>query len=80
MTTAKMSKTAISLPTTLMAHAKRVVKMGRASSVSGYIAKLIENDSRAREEFIEMLNEMKAEVGEPSAEDRAWARRVAGLE
>ncbi|MGH4020179.1 MAG: hypothetical protein ACRDT0_13280 [Pseudonocardiaceae bacterium] len=76
MTTVKI---AVTLPEEQVAAARHAVKEGRARSVSAYIA-----DSLARrdadEELSDMLAEIYAEAGEPTEEDRAWARRALGLD
>jgi len=56
------AKIAISLPEKTLAMAKAVVKRGRAASVSGYIATLIEEKER-EESFEEMLNRWDREDG-----------------
>jgi len=69
----------ISVPEQVIAKAQRAVEAGQAESVSGYFAGLAERepdwaDARA------VLDEMIAEVGGISEEDRRWARSVLGLD
>ena len=55
-------KIAVSLPEGVWARAKSVVKSGRAASVSGYIASLIEQEAE-RESFAEMIARWDREDG-----------------
>lgn len=73
------TKIAITLPDEQVRRARQAVAEGRAPSVSAYIAEALGRRT-ADEELAEMLDEMKAEYGEPSAEDYAWADRVLGTE
>lgn len=72
------TKIAITLPDEQVEAAKRAVAEGRAPSVSAYIAAALARKT-ADDELAEMLAEMKAEHGEPTAEDYAWAEQVLGL-
>jgi len=72
------SKVAISLPDDVLAAARRAVANGRASSLSGYIASTLV-ERQEYEDLAELLAEMAAATGSPSAEDRRWARRALGL-
>lgn len=72
------TKIAISLPDELAEQAKQAVAEGRAASVSAYIAALLEQRA-ADEKWVQMLAEMDAEYGEPTAEHYAWAERVLGI-
>lgn len=73
------TKIAITLPEEQVAAARRAVAEGRARSVSAYIADSLARRS-ADDELADMLAEMDAEHGEPTTEDRAWARQALGLE
>lgn len=69
-------KIAVSLPEGAWARAKSVVRSGRAASVSGYIATLIEQEA-AQESFAEMIARWDREDGrspEEIARGRAAAR------
>lgn len=69
-------KIAVSLPEGVWARAKAVVRTGRAASVSGYIAALIEKEA-AEESFAEMIARWDREDGrspEEIARGRAAAR------
>lgn len=69
------AKIAISLPPDQLATMQAAVRAGKAASVSAYVADAIAR--QAREESLESLvSDMVAEFGEPTAKDRAWARRV----
>lgn len=71
-------KIAITLPAEQVAAARRAVADGRAPSVSAYIAQSLARRD-ADEELSETLAEIYAEHGEPTAEERAWARKALGL-
>lgn len=63
----------ISVPEQIAAKAQRAVETGHADSVSGYFATLAEREpdwAAARE----VLDELIAEAGGLSEDDRAWAR------
>lgn len=69
------AKIAITLKPEQLLRAQNAVREGRAASVSGYIARALERQSR--EEMLEVLvRELVALHGEPSAKDRAWAKSV----
>ena len=72
-------KIAITLPEEQVAAARQAVAAGRAASVSAYIAQALARRD-ADEELSESIAEIYSEVGEPSEEDRAWARRALGIE
>lgn len=55
-------KIAVSLPERALARAKSVVKKGRAASVSGYIARLIDQEAE-EESFAEMVARWNREDG-----------------
>jgi len=73
------TKIAISLPDDVLASARQAVAGGRASSLSGYIASVLA-ERQDYEDLAELLAEMSAEAGAPSAEDRRWARQALGLD
>jgi antitoxin ParD1/3/4 len=72
-------KIAITLPEEQVAAARQAVAEGRAASVSAYISQALARRS-AEEEMAEIIAEIYAQAGEPAEEDRAWARRVLGVE
>jgi Arc/MetJ-type ribon-helix-helix transcriptional regulator len=69
------SKIAISLPKDQIARVHREVRAGRASSVSGYIARVLAEQER-RESLREVLRDLIEEHGEPAAKDIKWAERA----
>jgi Arc/MetJ-type ribon-helix-helix transcriptional regulator len=69
------AKIAISLPKEQIARVRREVRAGRASSVSGYIAKVLAEQER-RESLRELLRDLVAQHGEPAAKDIKWAERA----
>jgi Arc/MetJ-type ribon-helix-helix transcriptional regulator len=72
------TKIAVSLPDDLVAAARQAVADGRASSVSAFVARAIEEHGRY-EQLSVLLSEMAAEGGEPTDAGRAWARQALGL-
>jgi Arc/MetJ-type ribon-helix-helix transcriptional regulator len=72
-------KIAITLPQEQVAAARRAVTEGRAASVSAYISQALARRD-ADEEMAETIAEIYAESGQPTEEDRVWARRVLGIE
>jgi post-segregation antitoxin (ccd killing protein) len=68
-------KLAISIPDELAEDARRAVTIGQAASVSGYVATAMEH-YRARKTLDEWLDDVDAELGPPSPEASAWARRL----
>ncbi len=66
------SKIAVSLPTPLVARARRAVRRGRARSVSAYVAAALEEKARL-DDLAELLDELLARTGGPldAAEERA---------
>ncbi|MDA8282662.1 MAG: toxin-antitoxin system antitoxin subunit [Actinomycetota bacterium] len=73
-----MSKIAVTLPAGLVEQAQRAVAEGRASSVSAYVARALEDRAKL-DELASLLDEMLAESGGPltPTEQRA-ADRVLG--
>ena len=72
MTTAKI---AISIDRAHLDKVHEAVRVGRAKSISAYIGRAIER--QAREDSLEQIvRDLVAEHGEPSAKDKAWAKRV----
>jgi Arc/MetJ-type ribon-helix-helix transcriptional regulator len=71
-------KIAVSLPDELVAAARRAVANGRAASVSAYVANALARQVR-EDDLADLIAEMRAEHGEPTADDYAWADRVLGL-
>jgi Arc/MetJ-type ribon-helix-helix transcriptional regulator len=72
-------KIAITLPEEQVAAARQAVAEGRAASVSAFISQALARRD-ADEEMAETIAEIYAESGQPTDEDRLWARRVLGLE
>jgi len=72
-------KIAITLPEEQVATARQAVAEGRAASVSAFISQALARRD-ADEEMAETIAEIYAESGQPTEEDRLWARRVLGLE
>ena len=72
-------KIAITLPEEQVAAARQAVAEGRAASVSAFISQALARRD-ADEEMAETIAEIYAESGQPTEEDRLWARRVLGIE
>jgi antitoxin ParD1/3/4 len=71
------ARIAITIPPELLAEAKRAVRAKRAASVSAYFAEAAQGKGRS-DELKRLLSEMDEELGRPSAEAYAWARRALG--
>ncbi len=69
------SKIAISLPKDQLARVHREVRAGRAASVSGYIARALEEQEK-RESLQVLLRDLIEQYGKPSAKDVKWAERA----
>jgi Arc/MetJ-type ribon-helix-helix transcriptional regulator len=69
------SKIAISLPKDQLARVHREVRAGRADSVSGYIARVLEEHDE-RESLQALLRDLIEQHGKPAAEDIKWAERA----
>ena len=72
-------KIAITLPEEQVAAARQAVAEGRAASVSAFISQALARRD-ADEEMAETIAEIYAKSGQPTEEDRLWARRVLGIE
>lgn len=66
------TKIAVSLPDELVAAAKAEVADGRAASVSALVAEALTERVR-RASLADLVADMIAEDGEPTAQDYAWA-------
>ena len=73
------TKIAISLPDELVESARRAVAENRAPSVSSYIAAAMQERLRI-ESLAAVLADLDRELGPPSADAYAWARRMLGKE
>jgi Arc/MetJ-type ribon-helix-helix transcriptional regulator len=73
-------KIAVSIPTHLVAKARRAVKQGEAPSVSAYIARAVEQKAM-QDDLDAMLDEWLAETGGPptSAERRRAREKLAAV-
>ena len=72
-------KIAVSLPAHAAKSARRAVRQGRATSVSAYIAKAIEEKAKL-DDLAALLDEMLAESGGPlTAAERREADRALGI-
>ena len=72
------TKIAVSLPSELVDQAKRAVADGRSSSVSAYVARALEEQTKL-DDLALLLDEMLAESGGPlTAAERATADRALG--
>lgn len=72
------AKIAISLPEPLVAHARKQVRRGRATSVSAYIAKAVAAQAE-NDDLSAMLDAMLAASGGPMTRaERGWADAALG--
>jgi hypothetical protein len=71
-------KVAVSLPRTLVEAANAEVQAGRAPSLSALVSEALA-EKLDRTSLEDVLDAMDAEYGPPSAEDKAWAKRVLNL-
>jgi Arc/MetJ-type ribon-helix-helix transcriptional regulator len=71
-------KIAISLPREHVAAAERAVNEGRVASVSAYVAHALERQADA-DSLGELIALMRAEDGNPSDDDYAWADAALGI-
>jgi hypothetical protein len=69
------SKIAISLPKEQLARVHREVRAGRADSVSGYIARVLEEHEK-RESLRALLRDLIEQHGQPAPKDIEWAERA----
>ena len=69
------SKIAISLTKDQLARGHREGRAGRADSVSGYIARVLEEHDE-RESLQALLRDLIEQHGKPAAEDIKWAERA----
>jgi len=69
------AKIAITLPQAQVAHIRRVVRAGRAESVSGYISRALAKQER-QESLQVLVADLIAQHGEPTQKEKAWARRA----
>lgn len=78
------TKITVSLPDAAVAAAKKAVAEGRAASVSAYVAHALTetygDTAGGKRPLLKLLDELEAEYGPPSEEDRHWARVALGLE
>lgn len=74
-----MKRITISVPDDVAAKAERAVDAGDAESISGYFGRLAEQEP----DWVEArqaVDELIGEIGEISADDRAWARAALHLD
>ena len=69
------SKIAISLPKDQLVRVHQEIRAGRADSVSGYIAQVLEEHER-RESLQALLQDLIEQHGRPTAKDIQWAERA----
>lgn len=66
------SKIAISLPKEQLARVHQELRAGRADSVSGYIARVLDEHEK-RESLRALVRDLIEQHGQPSANDIEWA-------
>jgi Arc/MetJ-type ribon-helix-helix transcriptional regulator len=79
----KVAKITISLPHEQVEQAREAVAKGEASSVSGYISAALVAvalpPDREQDTLADLVADLIAEHGRPSAEAYAWADRVMAM-
>lgn len=68
-------KVTVALAPDVVRRARKVVKQGRAKSLSALVNRVLDERLR-RDELDEVLSQMDAEHGPVDEETRAWARNV----
>lgn len=71
-------KTTLTLPEEALAAARQAVRERRARSVSAWFAEAAAAKMR-RDPLLDVVEDMSAEAGEPTEEERAWAERAWAL-
>jgi Arc/MetJ-type ribon-helix-helix transcriptional regulator len=71
------TKIAITLPEEQLDRVRRAVRAGRAESVSGYITRVLAEQER-EESLRELVQDLIAQHGEPSREEKTWTKRALG--
>ena len=71
------TKITVSLPDELVAEAAEAVETGRAASVSAYVASAM-SEQREQDTLSQLVSDMIAENGPPTAQDFEWAEAVLG--
>ncbi|HWX45753.1 MAG TPA: hypothetical protein VNY52_10590 [Solirubrobacteraceae bacterium] len=88
LTGTKVAKITVSLPQEQVESVRDAVARGEAASVSGYVCAALadalarqggEHEQGGEDSLAELVAELIAEHGEPSAEAYAWADRVLAL-
>ncbi|GEM_PF-404880 len=69
------AKIAITIPPEQLARVRRAVRSGHAESVSGYIARVLE-EHQQHESLQKLVADLIEEHGMPTKREEAWARRV----
>lgn len=73
-----VEKITVSLPAELVAEARLAVALGKAASVSAYVAQAMARHKR-EDDLAALLDEMDEEFGPPSDEAYEWAAAQLGL-
>ena len=77
---ARSAEVTITLPADVLAAATAQVAAGQAPSLSAYVARALEAQIAVDQEhdgFLAFLDRLDKELGTPTDEDFAWARRFA---
>jgi hypothetical protein len=70
-----VAKVALTIPTEVLAAAKKEVEVGHAKSLSAFVSDAVDEKLR-RDELAGLLDEMDAKHGPPKKSARAWAKKV----
>jgi len=69
------AKIAITLAPPLLAKVRSAVKVGRAASVSAFVSRALEEQVR-QDSLASVVAELLRAHGEPTKQEKAWAKRV----
>jgi hypothetical protein len=72
-------KVTVTIPEEELALAKEAVRAGAAPSLSAYVTEALVGH-RPGPSLQELVAELRAEIGPPTEEERAWARMALGLD
>ena len=71
-------KVTVTIPEDVLAEAEAAVQAGAARSLSAYVTQALSVQPK-RESLSAIIADLRAEIGPPTEEERAWARHALGL-
>lgn len=72
-------KVTVTIPEEELALAQVAVERGAARSLSAYMTEALV-ERRRGQSLLELMTELRTEIGPATEEERAWARRALGLD